>query len=352
MSKRIVARRSGSYARPARVARGGERDPGAVHRVRERLRRTRPEQRAQHLGGTEVERVEDEADLEGVAGAQPGRRARRTRTCRCRAGAGACASASRMAGMRHHQSVSIGGEHLAGTGGRVRGPIGGQAAPGQPVGGRRLEPVVGDRAGRGSSSVTRSIEPFAATNSAQSSSVRPDDQVDVRGGARGDPVERVAGRTSPSITGCQGSVLATTSRPQRSGSGSARRSALSCGGRRQEPVRRHGGDRVAGRRARRARPRGVDRSVRARLGRSITRSAAPLCRIARRNSPSARGIGEQRADAHRAGGLAEDGDVGRVAPEGRDVVAHPLQRGDLVEQPEVRDRRRPGRGNLRRRRGS
>ena len=45
---------------------------------------------------------------------------------------------------------------------------------------------------------------------------------------------------------------------------------------------------------------------------------------------------KQRADAHRAGGLAEDRDVVRIAAEGRDVVAHPGERCDLIEQPEIR----------------
>ena len=44
---------------------------------------------------------------------------------------------------------------------------------------------------------------------------------------------------------------------------------------------------------------------------------------------------EQRADAHRTGGLAGDGHRVRVAAERRDVVAHPLERRDLVEQAEV-----------------
>ena len=46
---------------------------------------------------------------------------------------------------------------------------------------------------------------------------------------------------------------------------------------------------------------------------------------------------EQGADAHRAGGLAEDGDVAGVAAERGDVLLHPLERGDLVEQAEVGD---------------
>ena len=44
---------------------------------------------------------------------------------------------------------------------------------------------------------------------------------------------------------------------------------------------------------------------------------------------------EQRADAHAAGGLAEDRHVVRVAAERGDVVAYPPKRGDLVEDAEV-----------------
>ena len=51
--------------------------------------------------------------------------------------------------------------------------------------------------------------------------------------------------------------------------------------------------------------------------------------------PLGTGHGEQRADAHRAGRLAEDGDVAGIAAEGGDVVPHPLEGGDLVEQAEV-----------------
>ena len=47
--------------------------------------------------------------------------------------------------------------------------------------------------------------------------------------------------------------------------------------------------------------------------------------------------GEQRADAQRAGGFAEDGDVAGIAAEGGDIVAHPFERRDLVEQAEVGD---------------
>ena len=51
--------------------------------------------------------------------------------------------------------------------------------------------------------------------------------------------------------------------------------------------------------------------------------------------PLGTGHGQQRADAHRAGRLAEDGDVAGIATEGGDVLPDPLQGGDLVEQAEV-----------------
>ena len=44
---------------------------------------------------------------------------------------------------------------------------------------------------------------------------------------------------------------------------------------------------------------------------------------------------EQRTDAHRAGGLAGDGHLVRVSAERGHVVAHPLQRSNLVEQAEI-----------------
>ena len=44
---------------------------------------------------------------------------------------------------------------------------------------------------------------------------------------------------------------------------------------------------------------------------------------------------EQRGDRIGPGGLAEDGDVGRVAAEAADVVLHPAQGGELIEEPAV-----------------
>ena len=51
--------------------------------------------------------------------------------------------------------------------------------------------------------------------------------------------------------------------------------------------------------------------------------------------PLGTGHGQQRADAHRASRLAKDGDVAGIATEGGDVLLHPLQGGDLVEQAAV-----------------
>ena len=60
-----------------------------------------------------------------------------------------------------------------------------------------------------------------------------------------------------------------------------------------------------------------------------------LCATARRNSPAARGIASSAATDPAARRLAENGDPAGVAAEGRDVVAHPLESGDLVEQSPV-----------------
>src|SRR4029079_14903195 len=51
-------------------------------------------------------------------------------------------------------------------------------------------------------------------------------------------------------------------------------------------------------------------------------------------SPRAR-HGEQGGAAHRARRLAEDRDLPRVAPEGLDLVAHPFEGRDLIEEPLV-----------------
>ena len=60
-----------------------------------------------------------------------------------------------------------------------------------------------------------------------------------------------------------------------------------------------------------------------------------LCRIARRNRPAACRHHQQRGDRAGACGLTEHRDVARVAAERGDVVVHPAQCGDLIEQAAV-----------------
>ena len=45
--------------------------------------------------------------------------------------------------------------------------------------------------------------------------------------------------------------------------------------------------------------------------------------------------GHQRRDAAGSRGLAEDGDPAGIAAEGDDVVLHPAERGDLIQEPAV-----------------
>ena len=68
---------------------------------------------------------------------------------------------------------------------------------------------------------------------------------------------------------------------------------------------------------------------------SATPSALPLWAMALWNRPWAAGIASSVATLMPPGRLAEDRHVAGVAAEGGDVVAHPLQRRDLVEQAEV-----------------
>src|SRR5690349_14978146 len=51
--------------------------------------------------------------------------------------------------------------------------------------------------------------------------------------------------------------------------------------------------------------------------------------------PLGRGHGEQRADTHRSRRLAEDRDIARITAKGSDILAHPVEGGDLVEQATV-----------------
>jgi len=103
--------------------------------------------------------------------------------------------------------------------------------------------------------------------------------------------------------------------------------------RREHPLDRHLSDRRTGRRH--PQPRGaVPADPRRDLGRGhlVGRTTLQDCPA---EQPLRAGHGEQHADAHRTGRLTEDGDVGGVAAERGDVLLHPLQGGDLVEQTQV-----------------
>ena len=128
--------------------------------------------------------------------------------------------------------------------------------------------------------------------------------------------------------------VATTSAPQRSGSGSRISSAFSAACAAQQPS-----DGTAAIASSVGPPRACAPApwMRHAGGAGRTWCAAPLSRIARRKRPRRRHR-EQRADAHRARRLAADGDVVGIAPESGDVVADPLERRDLVEQAAVRRR--------------
>ena len=79
---------------------------------------------------------------------------------------------------------------------------------------------------------------------------------------------------------------------------------------------------------------GVGRAARAALRDRLLEQSARL------------GQAEQRAHAHAARGLAEDGHVLGIAAEGRDVLAHPGERRDLVEDALVAGRRDAPAGQL------
>ena len=141
--------------------------------------------------------------------------------------------------------------------------------------------------------------------------------------------------TSPSTTGCHGIVLATTSSLQRSGSGSAIRSAFSCACAVSSWSTGTAAiaSRVGGTRSRAARSRPIRRAVAGRnhvVRRAALRDRPPEQALGARH-------GQQRGDAHRAGRLTEDRHVDGTPAEGGDVVPHPLQGRHQVEQAEVGD---------------
>ena len=150
-----------------------------------------------------------------------------------------------------------------------------------------------------------------------SSRVVPDQQVDRRGAAHGDPLEsaaaaarcrrRPAAAADPRRTACLGQALL--------GRRAGRRAATTAA-----PPHRYAdlGEELAGHLG------GAGRVVDVRRGAAL-QDRPPEQAVGGRHA-------EQRPDAHRPGRLAEHRDVGRVAAERRDVVAHPVERRDLVEE--------------------
>ncbi len=65
--------------------------------------------------------------------------------------------------------------------------------------------------------------------------------------------------------------------------------------------------------------------------------------VSHRRPEQPRGDGRQHLvhNAPAAGALAEDGHLGRISPEGRDVVGHPLQGQGLVAEALSRDNNLP-----------
>ena len=128
-------------------------------------------------------------------------------------------------------------------------------------------------------------------------------------------------------------MLATTSAPQRAGSGHVSTSASICACASSRRSTGTCGERLA--RGRDAEHLGEPRADPGRVGGrdDVVRRAA----LQHRAPEQALGArhGQQVADGHGAGGLAEHGDPVGIAAEGADVVPHPGERGDLVEQAEV-----------------
>ena len=143
------------------------------------------------------------------------------------------------------------------------------------------------------------------------------------------------GTTSPSTTGCHGIMLADHLLAPALRVGMREELCLQLRLRRQQAIDGHRGDRLAGRRHPQLLGQGPADPRRG-LGRADLMRRAAL-RDRAPEQPLGAGHGEQGADAHRAGRLAEDGDVAGVTAEGGDVLPHPLQGRDLVEQADVGD---------------
>ena len=248
-----------------------------------------------------------------------------------------------------------GRQQVAGARARVRCPVGGQRR--RPTGARRRRgsrsrdrPPVRSRI----SSVTWSMNAAEDREQPPVVGVRADEDVDVRAGAGGDPLDR---RRRDDV--------AVDDRLARHGAGHHLRAPalrVGCGEHlgldlrlRLRAAARPAPPRSPSRVGRDAEHLGEPRADPGRVARpAMTWCAAPLCSTARRNRPSARGMDSRSPIAHRAGRLAEDGDAVGVAAEGGDVLPHPrrARRPGRAGRGWRRRRRRRGRGSRRRRSAS
>ena len=133
-----------------------------------------------------------------------------------------------------------------------------------------------------------------------------------------------AGMTSPSITGCHGTMADHhLTRPSARGSGCATRSAFNsaCAASRRSRGTAAIASRVASTPSFSARY----RPTRCAVAAEITVMSRPTLGDGAPEQPLGTGHGQQRADAHRTSRLAEDGDVAGIATKGGDILPYPLR---------------------------
>ena len=332
----MTARRSRSYRGQPGSPSAAKRDPGGVHGVGELLGRLVAQRATQHLRRPRS-RV---SKTNGISSAwqAPSRPPKAgdgqaNSYMNVPAGAGACASASRTAGTRTHQSVSTSASRSPGLPSGMGGAVGGQGRLGrEPEGSQAPGAVDLHRTGQ---HLVGDLVDEAAEDGEHPPvvGVRAHEDVDAGGGTGGDPLDRARpGRRRRRRPG----GTAWCSRPPRRPSAPGRETTAP----RRPPAPAPRGTARSG--PRRGRPgwpgrrgsrRTGRRSGRRRRGDDVVRR--PALQDGAAEEPLGAGHGQQDADRHGPGGLAEDGDAVRVAAECGDVVPHPGERGDLVEQAQV-----------------
>ena len=177
--------------------------------------------------------------------------------------------------------------------------------------------------------------PLATSHSRQSSVFVPTMTSTCPAGSGGDPLDRRAGQDVAVDDGLPRHNARHDGRAPSFRVGVGEQLVLQPRLRRQQPLDPDAGDRLT----RRGHPQPAGQ-VSGDAQRVLSRRDLVGC-AALQDRPPEQPLGaghrEQHADAHRPGGLAEDRHVAGVPAEGSDVLPHPLQRGDLVEQAEVGD---------------